>query len=252
MTDLSDRPGASVRAAWPCSVALFSVLALLAAAAQAEPPAFTLYLQQAWPRQSLTNSQIRQINDTFGTHFDDWSDVANLSLGGQLLWQVRPTWKVGVQVDYGSGAIDGNAQVMTEAGPARLEFEQRYDVYVDVMAVAQWRPALSSPRVQPFLYGGLGAAYESDTTTLKLHNDFIASGLRVENDGWFPAYTAGAGLDVPFGSGSQWYVEFGAAYMWARMTNHVPAQGDLAPAATVTADTDLTGPNVWLGIGCRF
>jgi hypothetical protein len=57
---------------------------------------------------------------------------------------------------------------------------------------------------------------------------------------------------VPFGSGSQWYVEFGAAYMWARMTNHVPAQGDLAPAATVTADTDLTGPNVWLGIGCRF
>ena len=252
MTHSSDRLRGCVRAAWPCSLALLTFVASLPATAQAEAPAFTLYLQQAWPRQSQTNAQIAQINDAFGTHFDDWGDVANLSLGGQLLWQVRPTWKVGVQVDYGSGAIDGHAQVMTEAGPATLEFEQRYDLYVDVMAVAQWRPALSSPRVQPFVYGGLGAAYESDTTTLKLHNDFIASGLRVENDGWFPAYTVGAGIDVPFSGASQWYVEVGAAYMWARMTNHVPAQGDLAPAPTVTADTDLTGPNVWLGVGCHF
>jgi hypothetical protein len=36
------------------------------------------------------------------------------------------------------------------------------------------------------------------------------------------------------------------------MTNQVPATGDLAPSPRVTADTDLTGPNYWLGIGHSF
>ncbi len=227
-------------------------VALPAAAQSVGEPSFTLYVQQAWPKQTTTNNQIRDINRAFGTNFDDWSDVPNLSIGGQLLWRVAPDWRLGVQVDYGAGSISGKETVLTEAGPARLSFEQRYDIYTDFYAVTLWNPWPDSKRVRPFLYGGVGVAYESDTTTLRLRNEFIDSGLRVDNDGWFPTYTAGLGADVPFSSQSAWYFEFGVAYVWARMTNHVPAKGDLAPSPTVTADTDLTGPNFWLGIGRAF
>jgi opacity protein-like surface antigen len=178
--------------------------------------------------------------------------VPNLSIGAQVYWPVAPGWKVGVEVDYGAGSISGNAKVPTEAGTAKLSFEQRYDIYTDVYAVAQWKPWPESKRFQPFAFGGIGVAYESDKTTLRLRNDFIDSELRVENSGWFPTYTLGLGADVPFSATSHWFFEFGGAYVWARMTNHVPARGDLAPAPTVTADTDLTGPNCWLGIGRTF
>jgi hypothetical protein len=57
---------------------------------------------------------------------------------------------------------------------------------------------------------------------------------------------------VPLSATTPWYFEFGVAYVWARMTNDVPATGDLAPSATVTADTELTGPNYWLGVGRSF
>lgn len=214
--------------------------------------AFTFYGQQAWPKQTTTNQQIADINRAFGTNFDDWGDVANLSVGAQFFWRVAPGWKLGVQVDYGAGSISGSDQVPSAAGPAELSFKQRYDIYTDIYAVAKWNPWPEMAKVQPFLYGGVGVAYESDTTTLTLKNEFIDSGLRVENDGWFPTYTAGIGIDVPFSSTRTWYFEFGVAYVWARMTNHVPATGDLAPSPTVTADTDLTGPNYWLGVGRSF
>lgn len=232
-------------AVWVCAITPAAVQA------QAERE-FTFYVQQAWPKQTTTNRQIEDINAAFGTNFDDWGDVPNLSVGAQLFWRVAPGWKLGVQVDYGSGSIDGSEQVPTEAGPANLSFEQKYDVYTDVYAVAKWHPRPAEERIQPFLYGGIGMAYESDTTTLRLHNEYVDSGLRVENDGWFPTYTAGFGVDVPWSSSSQWYFEFGVAYVWARMTNEVSATGDLAPSPTVTADTDLTGPNYWLGIGRSF
>jgi hypothetical protein len=238
---------------WALCACPFLLGAVLPTAAEAEASrAFTFYVQQAWPQQTTTNGQIGEINQTFGTEFDDWGDVPNLSIGAQLFWQVAPAWKVGVQVDYGAGAISGSEQVPTEAGPAKLSFEQRYDVYADVYAAAKWNPWPQSKRVQPFLYGGIGVAYESDSTTLKLRNEFIDSGLRVENDGWFPTYTAGIGIDVPLSATTPWYFEFGVAYVWARMTNDVPATGDLAPSATVTADTELTGPNYWLGVGRSF
>jgi len=215
-------------------------------------PSFNFYVQQAWPKQTTTNDQIQQINQTFGSDFDDWSDVANLSIGAQLLWRVSPYWKVGMQVDYGHGSIDGSAHVPTEAGPAKLTFEQEYGVYTDLYAVGQLFPWPEWDKVHPFLYGGIGIAYESDTTTLRLRNQFIDERLRVENDGWFPTYSAGIGVDVPFSAKSPWYFEAGVAYVWARMTNQVPVTGGLAPAPKVTADTDLTGPNYWLGIGRSF
>jgi hypothetical protein len=146
---------------------------------------FNFYVQQAWPKQTTTNDQIQQINQAFGTDFDDWSDVANLSVGAQLLWRVSPYWKVGMQVDYGAGSIGGSAHVATEAGPARLSFEQRYDVYADLYAVTQLFPWPEWKKVHPFVYGGIGVAYESDTTTLKLRSPILDEGLRVENDGWF-------------------------------------------------------------------
>ncbi len=235
---------------------------LLGAAAAAAVPAraaddakvfyFTVYLQDAWPKQSVTNAQIQQINGMFGTRFDDWSDVANLSLGAQLFRKLSPSWKLGLQVDYSQGSIKGHAAVPTEAGPARLAFEQRYSTYADLYIVAHYLPCPSCTRVIPFLYGGGGFGYEKDRTTLSLTNDYVDQGLLVDNDGWFPTFSAGLGADIPLSGTSPWYVEVGAAYVWARMTHTVPASGALAPAARVTADTDFTGPNVWIGFGRRF
>jgi len=235
----------------PACLLLFGAAAPGAAAAEAAR-AFNFYVQQAWPQQTTANRQIQYINQTFGSDFDDWSDVPNLSIGAQLLWEVAPAWLVGLQVDYSSGAISGKQQVETPAGPAKLSFEQRYDVYADVYVVADWKPWPDWQRIVPFLYGGVGMAYESDTTTLSLRNDYLDSRLRVDNDGWFPTYSAGIGVDVPFSAATPWYFEFGVAWVWAHMTNEVPATGDLAPTPTVTADTELTGPNYWLGIGRKF
>ena len=218
----------------------------------AHPYYFTVYLQQSWPKQTATNAQIQQINQMFSANFDDWSDVANLSLGLQLFKRVSPHWKVGLQLDYSQGAIKGSSTVPTEAGDARLSFEQRYSTYVDLYVVAHYLPCLSCTRVVPFVYLGGGYGYEKDKTTLSLGNEFFSQGLLVENDGSFPTFSAGVGIDVPFSSQNRWYMELGAAYVWARMTNTVPATGELAPAPQVTADTDFTGPNIWIGIGTRF
>jgi len=216
------------------------------------PSYFTFYVQQSFPKQTTTNNQIQEINQMFGANFDDWSDVANLSLGAQLFRRVSPYWKLGLQVDYSQGSIKGSATILTEAGPAELSFEQRYNIYFDLYAVAHFLPCPSCTRVVPFIYGGIGIGYEKDRTTLTLRNEFIDEGLRVDNDGWFPTYSAGVGIDVPLSSQDRWYLEFGGAYVWARMTNEVPATGSLAPAPKVTADTDFTGPNYWIGIGLKF
>jgi opacity protein-like surface antigen len=213
---------------------------------------FTLYLQQSFPKQTNTNLQIQQINQMFGSEFKDWSDVANLSVGAQLFKRVSHYWKVGLQLDYSQGAIKGSASVPTEAGPATLTFEQRYNTYFDLYAVTHFLPCPSCTRVVPFIYGGIGIGYEKDRTTLTLGNQFINEDLQVDNSGWFPTYSAGVGVDVPLSSQDKWYVELGGAYVWARMTKTVPASGSLAPAPEVTADTDFTGPNYWIGVGLKF
>ena len=231
------------------AVAAFAV----PARASGEGPFYvTVYLQDSWPKQSVTNAQIQQINGMFGTRFDDWSDVANLSLGAQLFRRVSPHWKLGLQADYSQGSIKGHATVPTEAGPARLAFEQRYSTYADLYLVAHYLPCPSCAAVIPFVYGGAGLGYEKDRTTLSLANEFLDQGLAVDNDCWFPTFSAGVGADIPFSRAGNWYVELGAAYVWARMTHTVPASGALAPAPRVTADTDFTGPNVWIGVGTRF
>jgi opacity protein-like surface antigen len=235
------------------TVALCLLAAPALVAAEPERPWYaTLYLQQSWPKQTNTNDQIQQINTAFGSQFDDWSDIANLSLGLQLFKRVSPHWKVGLQLDYSQGSISGKATVPTQAGPAQLAFEQRYSIYTDLYLVAHFLPCPECSAVIPFVYGGAGVAYEKDKTTLVLSNDVIHEGLLVKNDGWFGSYSLGVGADVPLSRTSAWYAEVGAAYVWARLKHTVPATGELAPAPTVTADTDSTGPNVWVGLGTRF
>lgn len=238
------------------SLSLAVAAGALAPAAWAGQPGtgwwFTAYLQQSFPKQTNTNKQIAEINQLFGTHFDDWDNAVNLNLGLQLFKSVTPQWKLGLQLDYSQGGIDGKATIDTEAGPARLAFEQRYSIYADLYAAAHYLPCTTCDRLLPFIYGGIGIAYEKDSTTLSLRNDFIDQWLRVDNDGYFPSFSVGAGLELFLTASKEWYVEAGGAYVWARLKHKVPAHGPLAPAATVLADTDSSGPNYWIGIGRRF
>lgn len=247
----------------PLAIALAAVALAAPALAQTADGEWygILYLQQSFPKQTNTNLQIEQINQMFGVDFDTWDDVPNLNLGLQALKRVSPRWRVGLQVDYSSGSVKGDATVDTaglaflgipDVGPATLSFEQKYSTYADLYAIAHYLPCQTCRNFVPFVLGGVGIAYEKDTTNLSLKNDYVDEYLRVENDGYFPSYTAGLGFDWYFGNAHQWFLNIGAAYVWGRMTNTVPAEGGLAPAPEVTADTDVSGPNYWIGIGRRF
>jgi hypothetical protein len=76
--------------------------------------------------------------------------------------------------------------------------------------------------------------------------------LRVDSKGWFPMATLGLGVDAYLTERRDWYAELGLSYSWVRAKRDVPATGLLAPGPTVRADTDSTGPNLWLGLGRRF
>jgi opacity protein-like surface antigen len=232
----------------------FAAAALLCVPAQAQgsPWSMTVYLQQSWPKQTETNRQIKEINATFGSRFRTWDDVANLNLGLQVFRDLDPRWKVGIEFDYSRGKISGSHSVDTEAGPASLAFEQKYTLYADLLALVQFRPLGAGGRWVPFLQAGLGYAYERDATHLTLRNAYLDEALHVDNSGWFPMLTVGAGVDVFLNARRSWYAEAGISYSWARLKQSVGAAGSLAPASTVTADTDSTGPNLWLGVGWRF
>jgi len=237
---------------------LSAVMALLTAGPSARaqgapaPWSLTVYLQQSWPKQTETNRQIKEINATFGSSFKTWDDVPNLNLGLHLFKDLDPCWKVGLGVDVSQGKIQGTTTVDTPAGPASLAFEQKYSIYADLLAVAQYRPLGAGGRWVPFFLLGTGIAYEKDRTRLSLRNDLVDESLGVDNSGWFPVLTAGAGLDVFLSDRRSWYAELGVSYSWARLKHTAPASGSLAPGPTVTADTDSTGANVWLGVGRRF
>ena len=223
-----------------------------ARAQEAGPWSATVYLQQSWPKQTETNRQIKDINAAMGSSFKTWDDVANLNLGVQVFRDLDPRWKVGLELDYSRGKIDGAATVDTLAGPATLAFEQKYTLYADLLALAQFRPLGMQGRWIPFLQAGLGLAYEKDRTQLTLRNALLDETLiHVDNDGWFPMLTVGAGVDVYLSERRTWYAEAGVSYSWSRLKHDVSASGSMAPP-TVTADTDSTGPNVWLGVGRRF
>ncbi len=232
----------------------------VAAAAQVSDAgwAWTAYLQQSFPKQTNTNQQIEQINQYFGADFDTWDDVANLNLGIKVFKQVAPNWQLGLEWDYSRGGIDGEATVETEAGPASLAFEQKYSIYTDILALAHFFPCRDCQRFVPFVLGGVGVAYEKDKTTLSLRNEYIDEWVEVDNDGWFPVYTVGLGINAYLSQARDWYLEFGGAYVWSRLKHDVPAEGTegllplVAPTGVVTADTDSSGPNWWIGIGKRF
>ena len=213
---------------------------------------FTLYLQQAFPKQTNTNKQIDLINDTFGTSFDTWDDIANVSLGAKLFWRLSPSWLVGLEADLGAGGITGAATVETIAGPANVSFSQTYAIYADLMLATHYLPCRSCTTVEPFILGGVGVGYEQDTTRLTLANSFIYQRLFVENDGWFPVATLGIGVYAHVFSDPSWHLEGGVAYYWARLDHMVNAEGALAPAPQVRADSDTTGPNYWIGFGKSF
>jgi opacity protein-like surface antigen len=222
--------------------------------AQAADPGWSalVFLQQSWPKQTETNRQIREINQTFGSGFQTWEDVANLNLGMQLVRQVHPRWRLGGQVDYSQGRIHGAQSVDTLAGPAALAFEQKYTIYADAIGLAQYLPLGSTGRWIPFLQAGVGLAYERDRTRLTLKNAFLDETLAVDNSGWFPLYTVGLGVDGFLTEHRRWFAEAGVSYTWSRLRHTAPATGTLAPSPTVTADTDSTGLNLWLGLGRRF
>jgi len=231
----------------------FGLLGLSALAQEASGPwSITAFLQQSWPKQTETNRQIKEINTTFGSSFQTWDDVPNLNLGLQLFRELNPRWKVGLGLDYSRGKVDGTATVATPAGPATLSFKQEYSIYADLFLLAQYRPLGSGGRWVPFLLGGVGLAYEKDQTRLALRNSVLDESLQVDNSGWFPIATLGVGVDAYLSSRRTWYAEAGLSYSWARLRHSVAATGSLAPSPTVTADTDSTGPNVWLGVGRRF
>lgn len=228
-------------------------LALAGSAAALEPGwALSVYVQEAFPKQTRTNAQIEQINATFGADFETWDDIHNLSLGVKLFHRVAERWHLGLEADWSAGSISGETTIPTEAGPARLAFEQSYSIFADLMAAAHYFPCASCRRVEPFVLVGAGVAYEKDETTLTLTNEYLDEGLFVDNDGWFPVATAGLGVEVPLSARRAWFLEAGVAYFWGRLEHDVPARGSLAPSPTVTADTDSTGPNYWLGLAYRF
>ena len=227
---------------------------VVAAAASAGAADWTLdvYVQEAFPKQTRTNAQISEINAVFGTDFEDWDDIHNLSVGAQLFRDVTPRWRLGVELDYSQGEVAGETTVETPAGPARLEFEQRYSTFADLLAAAHFRPCPDCRLAEPFVLLAAGVAYEKDRTTLTLRNDFLDEGLRVDHDGWYPVATAGVGVDVPISARRTTFVQLGVAYFWGRLEETVPMHGSLAPAETVVADTDSAGPNYWLGIAWRL
>lgn len=235
--------------------AFFALACLLPASAQGftGPWSTTIYLQQSWPKQTEANRQIKQdINGAFGTHFQTWDDVANLNVGVQVFRDLTPQWRVGLEFDYSSGRIRGSETVATLAGPAIMGFEQKYTTYADLLAVVHYRPLGNTGPWYPFLVAGAGLAYDKDRTLLTLRNSLLDEHLQVDNSGWFPMLTVGAGADIYLSDARTWYVEVGVSYSWARLKHSADAHGSLASSPTVTADTDSTGPNVWVGFGRRF
>ena len=91
----------------------------------------------------------------------------------------------------------------------------------------------------------------TNSVLLTLRNEWLDERLRVDNDGSFPVFTVGAGLDVPLRPRRDWFLEIGAAYFWGRLEHAVAARGSLAPSPEVVADTDSTGPNYWIGLCWR-
>ena len=113
-------------------------------------------------------------------------------------------------------------------------------------------PCPTCRRIEPFVLLAAGFAYEKDRTTLTLRNDYLDESLRVDHDGTYPVATVGIGVDIPLTRSRTTFLQVGTAYFWGRLEEEAAAQGSLAPAPQVTADTDSTGPNYWIGLSWRL
>jgi hypothetical protein len=215
------------------------------------------YVQQSWPKQTETNRQIKdEINGALGTNFKTWADVANINLGAVGMKKLAPHWNLGFEADWSAGQISGTESVADFGfGPGEVAFKQRYSTYADLQLMTQFRPLGCSGRWDPFLAAAVGLAYDKDYTTLT----FAGAGggpsallLRVDNHGFFPILNCGIGVDYFLSSSRVWFIEAEAGYSWCRLKHQAQAAGLEAPAPRVTADSDSTGPNVLLGVGCHF
>jgi hypothetical protein len=231
-------------------IALTGLIALsLAGSVEAQDPKNTVvaYWQQNWPKQTVANQQIQDINASFSTNFPTWKDRVNGNIGVIFLRDVTRNFRAGAQFDYSQGSISGEEIIQTPAGPARATFKQSYDYYLDLLGMGQWH-FKPDTRFDPFLYGAAGIAYEKDNASLRIANENLNEDLFAKTSATLPIASIGGGVDVEL---KGIILEFTGGYSWAHTSKTIPAQGSLSPG-NVTADTDLTGPNYTIGIGKRW
>jgi hypothetical protein len=213
----------------------------------------TLRLQRSWPDQGRTNELIALINQEFGTDFEDWNDQNVAQLGLSALWRTSRRIRVGIDVDYSRGALENSSQVPVEGGgTVQFELDHKYTALFEVMAVAQFTPWPAMDPAQPFFFAGAGLGYAKDRLTLRLGSQEELARATVHQDGAFPLFAIGAGVDLSLFRSPDWYLQAGAAYAWGSLETSAPIEGELAAGGTAVVATDVQGPRVWLGVGSRF
>jgi len=200
------------------------------------------------PKQTNTNKQIEQINDMFGVNFDTWTtsrtsvSVASILAG---LSEVEGGHRNRLQ----PRGIDDEATVETEAvrDPA---FEQTYSVYT----TSSSRPLSACPTcrvVVPFCVGGIGVAYEKDTTSCRSETNTSTSTCRSTTTGSSDVHRRDRNRQLRVR-----YVQLvpGARSVLRPGPSSTNGRGGgLARAPPeVRADQDSTGPSWWIGVGKRF
>ena len=236
-------------------IALLALTTALPAAAQLTTGErwLTVRFQRSWPDQGRTNDLIAQINDDFGAAFDDWNDENVGHVGVSAVWRTTRLLRVGVDVAYFRGALQNSYQVATPGGgTAALELDHKYTALFETMAVAHYMPWPAMDPALPFAFAGIGFGYAKDRLTLRLGDQDELASATVHQNGFFPLFSIGAGVDLTLFRSPDWYLQAGAAYAWGSLETSAPVEGDLAPGATATIETNVRGPRVWLGVGSRF
>jgi hypothetical protein len=236
-------------------IALLALATALPAAAQLTTGErwLTVRFQRSWPDQGRTNDLIEQINEDFGADFDTWDDENVGHLGVSAVWRTTRHLRVGVDVDYYRGSLENSAQVpVAGGGTATLELDHKYTALFETTAVAQYMPWPALDPALPFLFAGVGFGYAKDRLTLRLGDQEELASATVHQNGFFPLFSIGAGVDLTLFRSPDWYLQAGAAYAWGSLETSAPVEGELAPGATATIGTDVRGPRVWLGVGSRF
>ena len=213
----------------------------------------TVRFQRSWPDQGGTNDLIARINEDFDADFDDWNDEAVGHLGVSAVWRTTRHLRIGVDVDYYRGALENSVQVpFGDDASVTLELDHKYTALFETMAIAQYMPWPAMDPVLPFAFAGVGFGYAKDRLTLRLGDQEELARATVHQDGFFPLLSIGAGVDLTLFRSPDWYLQAGAAYAWGSLETSAPVEGELAPGATATIETNVRGPRVWLGVGSRF